>query len=174
MFIKLLHLPLLSHFDQSLIKGFPYEYLQYRSRLHLKVVHWFRVDVDLLVNSICIRDENCSWRTIYEKVWLDVKLVDLARMVGQLLPIVDALVPVWRRLWLLWFLTAHIVILVLLSLKVIFETSGKLTRGYALLLALFSEDIVSGCILTGITSAANVLPRTILLSYMMFWGAILL
>ena len=41
-------------------------------------------------------------------------------------------------------------------------------------LGFFVEVIYSGCMLTGMTNAAKVLPRTTLRSYIMFWGAILL
>lgn len=96
--MQLFHFPLLSNFDQCLVKRFANENLQYRPSLQFEVENRLSVNINLLVDSVGVGNEYSNRSAVNVKVRLNIIFISLARVVWQFFPVVDvSLLPVRRR-----------------------------------------------------------------------------
>jgi len=186
----------LDHLDAGLLKRFADEHLEDRLDLEVKVEQ-VRVDVlDLngLIIAFFIGDVGGGRRAIDIVVRFDLRLVNHVVAVIKFLPIVVGLhlhlllvhlghLLLLLRVFIVAFVhsTIHLllhslVLFLFLSVKNGYNKSAErltfifysLLRRYMAAFFYFSTLMGSGCMLTGMTSAAKVLPRTTRRSYMIF------
>ena len=186
----------LDHLDAGLLKRFADEDLKNRLNLEVKVEQ-VRVDVlDLngLIIAFFIGDVGGGRRAIDIVVRFDLRLVNHVVAVIKFLPIVVGLhlhlllvhlghLLLLLRVFIVAFVhsTIHLllhslVLFLFLSVKNGYNKSAErltfifysLLRRYMAAFFYFSTLMGSGCMLTGMTSAAKVLPRTTRRSYMIF------